>query len=53
MTVLCEDTNFSSERLLGLYRDMLRIRRVEERLAKDSRAGNLPGPVHSISAKRP
>ncbi|MGH1464859.1 MAG: thiamine pyrophosphate-dependent dehydrogenase E1 component subunit alpha [Cognatishimia sp.] len=28
------------------YREMLRIRRVEEQLGKDSRSGTLPGPVH-------
>ena len=39
-------TNFTSDELLGFYRDMLRIRRVEEQLGKDSRAGTLPGPVH-------
>lgn len=46
MNATPEDTNYSNERMLGFYRDMLRIRRVEERLAKDSRAGKLPGPVH-------
>ncbi len=40
------DTNFSNEQMLGFYRDMLRIRRVEEQLGKDSLAGNLPGAVH-------
>lgn len=39
-------SNFSSDDMLGFYRSMLRIRRVEEQLGKDSRSGNLPGPVH-------
>ncbi len=39
-------TNFSSEEMQTFYRDMLRIRRVEEQLGKDSRSGMLPGPVH-------
>ncbi len=39
-------TNFSSEEMQSLYRNMLRIRRVEEQLGKDSRSGRLPGPVH-------
>ncbi len=38
--------NFSSEEMQTLYRDMLRIRRVEEQLGNDSRSGRLPGPVH-------
>ena len=40
------DTNFSSEEMLGFYRDMLRIRRVEEQIGKDAKAGNIPGAVH-------
>jgi pyruvate dehydrogenase E1 component alpha subunit len=32
--------------MLGFFRQMLLIRRVEEQLSKDSKAGNLPGPVH-------
>ena len=31
---------------VGLYERMLLIRRVEERLAKEFHAGNLPGAVH-------
>lgn len=46
MSITHQNTNFSSEQMLGFYRDMLRIRRMEEQLGKDSRAGNLPGPVH-------
>ena len=46
MTSSGADTNFSNEQMLGFYRDMLRIRRVEEQLGKDSLAGNLPGAVH-------
>ncbi len=40
------DTNFSNEQMLGFYRDMLRIRRVEEQIGKDAKAGNIPGAVH-------
>ncbi len=39
-------TNLSDDDMRALYRRMLLIRRVEEQLGKDSRAGNLPGPVH-------
>ena len=39
------DTNFSNEQMLKLYESMLRIRKVEEQLAKDSK-GNIPGAVH-------
>ena len=46
MNASTSDTNFSDEQMLGFYRDMLRIRRVEEQLGKDSRAGNIPGAVH-------
>ncbi len=41
-----QETNFSDEQMLGLYRDMLRIRLVEEQIGKDAKAGNIPGPVH-------
>ncbi len=40
------DTNFSNEQMLKLYESMLRIRKVEEQLAKDSKEGNIPGAVH-------
>ena len=40
------DTNFPTEQMLGFYRDMLRIRRVEEQIGKDAKAGNIPGAVH-------
>ncbi len=40
------ETNFSDERMLGIYRDMLRIRRVEEQIGKDAKEGNIPGAVH-------
>lgn len=39
-------TNFSDEQMLGFYRDMLRIRRVEEQIGQDAKAGNIPGAVH-------
>lgn len=38
--------NLSAEDLLGLYRRMLLIRRIEERLGEDFKRGELPGPVH-------
>jgi len=41
-----QGTNFSDEDMLGFYRQMLLIRQVEQQLSKDSKAGNLPGPVH-------
>jgi len=40
------DTNFSNDEMLKFYENMLRIRRVEEQLAKDSKLGNIPGAVH-------
>lgn len=40
------ETNFSDEQMLQFYRDMLRIRRVEEQIGRDSKAGNIPGAVH-------
>lgn len=46
MSASTSDINFSDEQMLGFYRDMLRIRRVEEQLGKDARAGNIPGAVH-------
>lgn len=39
-------TNLSRDDLLALHRRMLLIRRVEERLGDDFKAGMLPGPVH-------
>ena len=41
-----QDTNFSNDEMLGFYRDMLRIRRVEEQIGKDAKEGNIPGAVH-------
>ena len=46
MSTPIRGTNFSNEQLLGFYKDMLRIRRFEEQLGKDSKAGKLPGGVH-------
>lgn len=40
------EVNLSADDLLGLYRRMLLIRRVEERLGEDFKRGDLPGPVH-------
>jgi pyruvate dehydrogenase E1 component alpha subunit len=34
------------QKLLLMYRDMLRIRRFEERLAEESARGNIPGLLH-------
>jgi pyruvate dehydrogenase E1 component alpha subunit len=36
----------ASEELLGMYRSMLLIRRMEERLGEVVKTGELPGPVH-------
>lgn len=44
--IAVSDTNFSDEQMLGFYREMLRIRRVEEQIGQDSKAGNIPGAVH-------
>lgn len=38
--------NLPASEQLALFRSMLLIRQVEERLAADFKAGNLPGPVH-------
>lgn len=38
--------NIPEDQLLALYRRMLLIRRTEERLSADFKAGRLPGPVH-------
>ena len=38
--------NLPASEQLALFRSMLLIRKVEERLAADFKAGNLPGPVH-------
>ena len=38
--------NLATDDLLALYRRMLLIRRMEEQLAADCKAGRLPGPVH-------
>ena len=38
--------NFSSDTMVGFYREMMRIRKVENQLGRDSRSGTLPGPVH-------
>ena len=46
MSITPTETNFSDEQMQGLYRNMLRIRRVEEQIGKDARAGNIPGAVH-------
>ncbi|MBX2882756.1 MAG: thiamine pyrophosphate-dependent dehydrogenase E1 component subunit alpha [Granulosicoccus sp.] len=40
------DTNMSDEFLQGIYRDMLRIRLVEEQIGADAKAGKIPGAVH-------
>ncbi|MFN8221891.1 MAG: thiamine pyrophosphate-dependent enzyme [Gaiellales bacterium] len=40
------ETDLSAERLLGLYRDMLLIRRFEERAAELRMAGFIPGFLH-------
>lgn len=39
-------TNLSADEMLALHRRMLLIRRVEEQLGDDFKAGKLPGPVH-------
>ena len=40
------ETNFPADQMLGFYRDMVRIRRVEEQIGKDAKEGNIPGAVH-------
>jgi pyruvate dehydrogenase E1 component alpha subunit len=39
-------SNISDDEALALYKSMLTIRTVENRLSKDFKAGKLPGPVH-------
>src|SRR4051812_27622973 len=39
-------SNISAEELLSIYRTMFKIRAFESRLAKEFKAGKLPGPVH-------
>ena len=46
MSTSLSDLNYSDEQMLGFYREMLRIRRVEEQIGKDAKAGNIPGAVH-------
>ena len=36
----------AKEKLLDLYRTMVRIRRFEERVSEEFAAGNIPGSVH-------
>ena len=40
------ETNFSAEDMRGFYKNMLRIRRIEEQIGNDAKAGNIPGAVH-------
>src|ERR1700722_21013770 len=40
------ETSVSQQDLLRLYEQMLLIRRTEERLRDENKAGNLPGGVH-------
>ena len=39
--------DLSREQLLGLYRQMLEIRRTEEALARLHQAGQIPGACHT------
>lgn len=41
-----QGTNLSDEFMHKIYSDMLRIRRIEERIGEDAKAGRIPGPVH-------
>lgn len=41
-----DSINLPASEQIALYRSMLLIRKVEERLAADFKAGRLPGPVH-------
>lgn len=40
------ETNLSDDFMQKIYSDMLRIRRVEERIGADAKAGKIPGAVH-------
>ncbi len=40
------ETVVSHQELMRLYEQMLLIRRTEERLRDENKAGNLPGAVH-------
>lgn len=46
MSTSPSDVNFSDEQMLGFYREMLRIRRLEEQIGNDAKTGNIPGAVH-------
>ena len=39
-------SNLSKDEMLDIYRRMVLIRRMEEQLSEDCKAGKLPGPVH-------
>ena len=41
-----KDTNFTINEMQSFYESMLRIRKVEEQLGRDSKEGNIPGAVH-------
>lgn len=46
MTISQGATNLPAEALIGFYRRMSLIRRIEEQLGDDFKRGDLPGPVH-------
>ena len=46
MSNILLNINFTDEKMLSFYREMLRIRRVEEQIKKDAKEGTIPGAVH-------
>ena len=53
MSTSPSDVNFSEERILGFYREMQRIRRIEEQIGDDAKAGKIPGTVQRQDAGAP
>lgn len=53
MSTSPSDVNFSDERILGFYREMLRIRRIEVRIGNDVRVKKIPGAVQRLDAGPP
>ncbi len=53
MSTSPSDLNFSEERILGFYREMQRIRRIEEQIGNDTNAEKISGAVQRNDAGAP
>ena len=53
MSTSPSDVNFSDERILGFYREMQRIRRIEEQIGNDTNAEKISGAVQRNDAGAP